>query len=173
MNEQKIVTYADFALPPSVVSKIDVSRLVREFERIDNELTSASVRAKVSASEQVGLTVSDQLTDFLQLNGLKIDQDGRKRSEFAKQLALLKDKVPVIHMTFAVTADRESLQQLAQWLRTSIHPQAVISVGLQPALVAGVYVRTPNHVHDLSLRAKLRSSHGILVKELEAVRGRR
>lgn len=173
MNEQKAVTYTDFVLPSSVVSKIDVSRLVREFERIDNELTSVAVRAKVGASEQTGLTVSDQLTEFLHLNNLKFDDDGRRRSELLKQLGILKDNVPVIHMTFAVTADRESLQQLAQWLRTSIHPQAVISVGLQPALVAGVYVRTPNHVHDLSLRAKLRSSHDILVKELEAVRGRR
>jgi hypothetical protein len=60
---------------------------------------------------------------------------------------------------------------LAQWLRTSIHPQAVIAVGLQPALVAGVYLRTPNHVKDLSLRAKLESSRGLLLKEVEKLRG--
>lgn len=167
------MTYTSFILPPSVVSKIDVSRLVRECEQIDNELTSAGVRAKVGTAQQSAPVVSEQLTEFLQLNKLAFDADGRKRSELIKQLQLLKDKVPVIHMTFAVTADRESLQQLAQWLRSSVHPQAVISVGLQPALVAGVYLRTPNHVHDMSLRAKLQGSHDILVKELEAVRGRR
>lgn len=173
MNESKVLTYSEFTLPPAVVSKVDVSRMIHEFEQLDNELTSIAVRAKVGAGGQPSLAISEPLTEFLRLNNLKVDEDGRKRSELVKQLTLLKDKVPVIHMTFAVTADRESLQQLAAWLRGSIHPQAVISVGLQPALVAGVYVRTPNHVHDLSLRAKLRSSRDILTKELEAIRGRR
>lgn len=43
-------TYADFALPPSVVSKIDVSRLVSEVERLDGELTTMAVRAKAGAA---------------------------------------------------------------------------------------------------------------------------
>ena len=76
-------------------------------------------------------------------------------------------------MTFAVSADRESLSQIAHWLRESVHPQAVISVGMQPALVAGVYMRTPNKVFDLSLRGALSGQHGALVKELETYRGRR
>jgi F0F1-type ATP synthase delta subunit len=63
------------------------------------------------------------------------------------------------------------LQELIAWLRSSVHPQAVISVGLQPALVAGVYLRTPNHVHDLSMRAVLKKSRGLLTKELEALHG--
>jgi F0F1-type ATP synthase delta subunit len=74
-------------------------------------------------------------------------------------------------MTFAVEADRESLMQLAQWVRETVHPQAVIAVGLQPGLIAGVYLRTPNHVHDLSLRAALDGGHEILVNDLEALRG--
>jgi F0F1-type ATP synthase delta subunit len=91
--------------------------------------------------------------------------------DLIQHLRKLKDSVPIIHMTFATQADRDSLQQLAQWLRTEVHPQAVIGVGLQPALVAGVYVRTPNHIHDLTIRGKLESSRGVLVQELEALSG--
>lgn len=170
MNETVSKTYADFVLPPSVVSKIDVSRLVSEVERVDNELTEATVRAKTGSPEQIQPVLSEQLTDFFAQNQLAFG-GSQERSELIKQLRLLKDKVPVIHMTFAVTADRESLQQLALWLRSSVHPQVVISVGLQPALVAGVYLRTPNHVHDLSLRAMLSQSRDVLVKELGALRG--
>ena len=56
-------------------------------------------------------------------------------------------------------------------MRGSVHPQAVISVGLQPALIGGVYVRTPNHVMDLSLRARLKGNRELITKELEALRG--
>lgn len=168
-----VKTNVGLALPPSVVSRLDLSRLVSEAERIDNELTAEAVRAKTGSAPQARPAISDQLVEFLQLNKLAFDADSNARTELVKQLRRLKDEAPVIHMTFAVTADAESLQQLAQWLRTSIHPQALISVGLQPALVAGVYLRTPNRVHDFSLRALLSGSHDKLVKELETLRAGR
>lgn len=170
MSEVKQKTYAEFVLPSLIVTRADLSRLVNDLESVDNELTAAAVRAK-SGIKQNQLTISEELTAFLQTNALQIGTDSHARADLIKQLRLLKEKAPIVHMTFAVNADRESLQELARWLRTSIHPQTLLSVGLQPALVAGVYLRTPNHVHDMSLKAKLESSRDLLVKELEAARG--
>jgi hypothetical protein len=170
MSTPVVKTYADYILPPTIVSKVDVSRLVSEMERLDNELTSKAVRTKAGSPAQPAPILSEQLTDFLVQNQLTF-ATSKERGELVKQLRLLKEKVPVLTMTFAVVADRESLQQLAQWVRSSIHPQAVITAGLQPALVAGVYVRTPNHVHDLSVRGLLAAQHDNLVGHLETLRG--
>jgi F0F1-type ATP synthase delta subunit len=159
-----------FTLPPSIVSKIDVARLVGEVEQIDNAQTAEAVREKIGAASHSETSFSEQLSAFLTQNQLTIG-NGLERSELIKQLKLMKENVPVIHMTFAVPADRESLQQLVTWLRTSVHPQAVVSVGLQPSLVAGVSIRTPNHIHDFSMRSVLKKNHGLLVKELGALRG--
>jgi len=171
MSETEAKTHENFVLPARVVSRIDVSRLVSEVEWIDGELTAAAVRSKTGKEEPAQPTYSDQLNDFLKENKLSLE-DSRGRSDLIKELRLLKDKVPVIHMTFAVPADHESLQELAQWLRTEVHPQALIAAGLQPSLVAGVYLRTPNHIHDLSLRAVLKGKRDSLVKELETLRVR-
>ncbi len=171
MSDTEVKTFEDFVVPSNVVSKIEMSRLVSEVERVDNEMTAATVRNKTSGTNETGQPIlSEQLTEFLNQNSLSLE-DGADRSALIKQLRQLKDKAPMLHMTFAVTADRHSLEELALWLRTSVHPQAVIDVGLQPALVAGVYLRTPNHVHDFSLRAKLEGSRGIMTKELENYRG--
>ena len=159
-----------FTLPPSIVSKVDVSHLVNELEEIDNQQTSDAVREKVGAQSESQLVPSEQLADFLQQNKLELG-NSLQRSELIKQLRQLKENVQVIHLTFAVAADRDSLRQLVAWLRESVHPQTVIDVGLQPALVAGVSIRTPNRVHDLSMRSVLRKNHGLLVKELGALRG--
>ncbi|MGB4957356.1 MAG: hypothetical protein WBO49_02830 [Candidatus Saccharimonas sp.] len=164
------MTYDQFVLPPSIVTKVDVARLVSEFEQVDNDLTTAGVRAKTAATGADLPLLSPQLTEFLRLNRLQ-PSSSAERSELVKQLRLLKDSVPTIHMTFAVEADRKSLEQLVAWLRASVHSQAVIAVGLQPALVAGVYLRTPNHVHDLSLRAMLKNGSSVLAKDLQALRG--
>lgn len=165
------LAYQDFNLPMSVVSHIDLSHLVRDVERIDNDRTAASVRAKAGAPEQPMLPPSAPLSDFLAANQLTLESP-RERGEIVKQLRLLKDKAPVLHLTFAADADQDSLQQLAKWARESVHPQAILAVGLQPALIAGVYVRTPNHVHDLSARARLSEGRQVLVKDLEALSGK-
>lgn len=170
MTEVASRTYADFVLPPRVVTKIDVSRLVSELEKVDNDLTATALRAEKGGSAVTAPALSQNMTDFLAQNELKIE-DGKVRSDLIKELHQLKDKVPVIHMTFAVTADPETLQQLVLWIRTNIDPHTVIEVGLQPSLVAGVYLRTPNHVHDLSLRQMLKAGRGKLAEELGALRG--
>lgn len=170
MTEAAELNYTAFLLPPSVVSRVDLARMLDDAERVDNTLTTSAVREKAGGDGEVTLTLSEQFAAFLEINTLQFEA-AQQRTAVIKQLRLLKDNVPTIHMTFAVEADRESLGQLVSWIREQVHAQAVIAVGLQPALVAGVYVRTPNHVLDLSLKAKLAGSRDLLVKELEAARG--
>jgi hypothetical protein len=170
---QSSVAYQNFILPPSVISRVDVSRLVNEIEQADNAITTLAIRAKAGENVQQSVALSDRLKDFLDMNGLTITADSLARTELVKQMRILKDKAPVVHLTFATEADQDSLSQLAGWLRESVHPQAVIQTGLQPALIAGVYVRTPNRVYDLSMRAQFQNSRGLLVKQLEAHRAGR
>jgi len=164
------MTQDQLVLPATVVSKADVSRLAIELERVDSEMTAAAVRTKQGIVGQEGSAISDRLREFIEQNTVALE-DSRTRTDTIKSLRSLKEKVPVIHMTFASVAEPESLQLLTRWLRTSIHPQAVLEVGLQPSLVAGVYLRTPNHVHDFSLRAVLESQRDLLVQDLESYRG--
>ncbi|RYX79324.1 hypothetical protein EON76_01215 [bacterium] len=94
-------TYADFILPAAVVTKVDVSRLVAELERVDTEIAAVVIRAKTGSQDRTMPILSEQLTDFLRQNQLKLDSS-QSRAELIKQVRLLKDRVPVLHMTFAV-----------------------------------------------------------------------
>lgn len=158
----------ELILPPSVVSKLDVAHLVSELEAVDGTLTANDVRAKTGVAASPQLAYSPQLSDFLAANQLQIG-DSQQRSQLLSRLRQLKSNLPVIHMTFACAADQDSLMKLSAWLRQSVHPQAVIAVGLQPSLIGGVYLRTPNHVRDLSVRAQLSGHRDVLVSELEAL----
>lgn len=159
-------------LPVSIITKADVTRLVHEVEQLDIDLTAVAARSRAGAATQWQPTFSEQLSDYLASNPVELEDAG-KRGELVRQLRQLKDTVPVVHMTFAGPADRESLQRLAEWLRGAVHPRAVIAVGLQPDLVGGVYVRTTNHVHDLSLRARLAGNRHLITEQVEAISGSR
>lgn len=161
----------DLKLPVSVVSKVDLHRLISELEQLDNDLTSAEVRQRAGSATTGQLVLSEQLRDYLTLNQLDLT-DKKTRNYLLQQTRRLKDQVPVIHMTFASSTDQESLRLLADWLRTEIHPQAVIDIGIQPDLLGGVYLRTTNQIHDFSLRAQLMGKRDLLKKQLEQLSGR-
>lgn len=169
MSSNNDKTYKDFSLPPSVVSRTDLANLASELESVDNDMTANSVRSELGANSGSGNNLSQHLSDFLEINQLSLDDSGT-RSWIIREIRNLKDAAPVIHMTFSVEADKESLSKLADWLRSSVHPQAVVSTGLQPSLVAGVYLRTPNHVHDFSLRSKLQASRGVLLDKMRELK---
>ena len=171
-KEQNEKDYTQFALPPNVVSRTDVSHLVDEVERIDNALTTSLVHVRVGKQKQARPAFSQSLNDFLENNELSLD-DAKMRRYVLKQLRLLKDKAPIVHVTFATPADYQSLQRLARWFRTSVSPAVLLEVGLQPELIAGVYVRTPNHVHDLSLRATLQEKKSVLLDDIRGLNGKK
>lgn len=153
-------------LPPSVTSHVHLSRLIRELETIENDYETQKARSKNGESKP--LAFSRSLTECVELN--KVDaNDTKVRKQLKKLLGVMKAKAPTMHFTFAAEPDAEFLQQLTAWIRQEIHPQALITVGLQPALVGGAYVRTPNHVHDFSLKAQLHDKRTIIVNELESL----
>ncbi len=159
-----------FILPPNIVTKVDIARLITEMEQLDNDLVTRDAHFKSGVPITNQLTVSEPLRDFLMANQLEIGS-GAERTALIKRMREFKVKAPVVHITFAAPADLESLKKLAMWLRSNVHPQSILSVGLQPSLIGGAYVRTPNHVHDLSLRARLAGHRDLIVKEVEALRG--
>lgn len=153
-------------LPAALLGRADVARLNLEVEKLDNDFETQKVRDGKDESNYSIPTMSRALSDFLQLNKLNI-ASAKERVELKRQLKIMKDKTPVMHMTFAVDPDPEFLQLLVTYIRENLHPQALLSVGIQPALVGGVFVRTPNHVHDFSVRTLLADKRDIIMKSIE------
>lgn len=159
-------------LPASVITKVDLAHLVNEAERVDRNLTDRAARAKAGVVTSYESAISEQLSDFLSKNKLDIGE-ADDRSRLIKHLRHLKATAPTIHLTFASVPDKQSLKRIVAWLRRSVHVHAVVLVGLQPSLIGGVYIRTTNHVHDLSLRAQLAGHRDLIIKEVEALSGRK
>lgn len=167
MSEEGLSRYV---FPPSLVSRADISRLARELENLENEVEAQRVRGAEKAGYHLP-AFSTPFAEFLDQNKLDVT-DAQTRMHLTRDLRALKDKTPIIHLTFATDANPVILQQLTEWIREQIHPQALLSIGLQPGLVGGVYVRTPNKVHDFSFKAMLEEKHSVMLKELDGLNGR-
>ena len=161
---------SDLALPSSLATRSDLQRVIAEIERIDNSLNSAQIHEQIGHPADDSLTTSRQLADFLQINDIDI-KNGEDRSRLLHDARHLKITAPVIHVTFATSADNDELTKIVDWVRQSVHPMAVLTVGLQPSLIGGVYIRTTNKVFDFSVRSQLANGRHIIKQELEALSG--
>src|SRR5487761_1539900 len=152
-----------FTLPPSLVGPIDLSRLLRELDTINEHLMQLKLRhsgAEIKLPKTTGLL--DQLVMHNKLNLLH----EKERLALINFLVAVKDQSPVIHMSFSSDPSEAFLEKLMNWLRQEIHPYLLLTVGLQPNVGAGCILRTTNKYFDLSLKQSFQTKRDILVKKL-------
>lgn len=143
---------ANAQLTPLIASVSDLRRVRRELEALDEFLHESALR---QGGKEVKLPATSRLLeDVAADSGLNLLKK-TDRDRLRKFLTLLIQKAPVIHMSFATEPSSKALAKLVSWLRENIHPQVVVSVGVQPSIAAGCVVRTSNRQYDFSLRRAL------------------
>ena len=134
------------SLPNSVVSRVDVARLARELESLD-ELSEHQKDAPAPRLSRI-------LEEAAQINHLDLLQ-APERSRLQSFLKEVKAEAPTIHMSFAAEPPIVFTSKLITWLRGEIHPLLLLEIGLQPSIAAGCIIRTTNKYFDCSVRHNL------------------
>lgn len=136
-------------LPVMITSPVDVGRLIRELETIDETLLQLGLR---KAGTEVKMPKTSQLMDQLitlnKLNLLQVED----RQLLQQFLAYVQEQAPVLHISFSADPNTSFLEKLMAWLRREINPLVLVTVGLQPNIGAGCVIRTTNKYFDLSLK---------------------
>jgi F0F1-type ATP synthase delta subunit len=158
----------EFVLSDAIATRVDVGRLARELDELDNYLLQSKIRQGGQPNTLLPKLSSmlEQLAADNQLNLLH--DDGRRT--LIKYLAHIKDKSPIIHVSFASDPSGMFISRLIMWFRQNIHPYALLQIGLQPQIAAGCIVRTSSKYYDFSLRKTLEKSKPLLGELLEAAR---
>ena len=153
-------------LPLGVVGKVDLGRLIRELEALDNFVGAAEVR-QPGTQPQLPKTsrLMDELIESNKLNVL-VDADREQLKQF---LQSVRKDAPVLHMSFSADPSPLFTKQLITWLRKNLHPLVLLQVGLQPTIGAGAVVRTTNKYFDLSLRDRFDKSRDILLQKMRGI----
>lgn len=153
------------ALPNSVVGPVDLGRLLRELEMLDNTLMQLRLRTQ----ETPKLPPTSRLLDqTIELNKLKL-LDSADLQALQKFLRHIKAQAPVMHISFGADPSPFFTQKLVLWLRQEINPSLLLTIGLQPSIGAGCMVRTTNKYFDFSLRERFTKNRQLLMNQLQEV----
>lgn len=156
----------ELQLPLSVISPVDVGRLTREVEALEDFFRQAKARAPGSPTNLPRLShMLDELVEHNKLNLLQAEQ----RQQVLTWLQAVKAQAPTLHVSFGADPSPLFLQKFTQYLRDHIHPLVLLRVGLQPNLGAGCVVRTTNKYFDFSLRERLLNERPRLLELLRKV----
>ncbi|HET8992054.1 MAG TPA: hypothetical protein VFN31_03420 [Candidatus Saccharimonadales bacterium] len=152
-------------LPLSLVSQGDLRRVKRELDDVSDTLMQMEIRE--GGEKQPKLPkISRQLDDLLEDNNINLLVK-EEREALAHALNSLVNKAPVLHMSFSAEPSTKFLDKLLAYIRESIHPYALVTVGLAPSIGAGCMVRTTNKYFDLSLKQTLVGHRAELIKQLD------
>lgn len=155
----------ELKLPPVLASRGDLNRILRELNRVNDYLVGAGYRGEDMAV--VSQNLSPPLSELLALNNCNLADEGQRRMLY-DSLEAISQQAPTLHISFNTAPSPKSLEQVLLWLRANIHPQVLLSVGLQPSIAAGCILRTPNRVIDMGLKQTLLKKQPLL---LEMIKG--
>ena len=158
----------ELKLPLSVISQVDVARLLRELNSLDDFFVGAKVRQGGTPIQPPRLT--RRLEQLAAANNVNL-LDEKQRQDLQPKLDAVLAKAPRLHISFATEPAPAALDKILDWLRQNIHPQCLLQVGLQPTIAAGCVLRTPNKVFDMSLRSFLKQQEPYLVKLIAGAAG--
>jgi len=134
-------TNASISLPEQLVSSVDLSRIIRELEALDESLRQAELRKPGEPTKLSRSSVS--LEELARINKVSL-VDSKQRQQLILLLKGFLDHAPRIHMSLATEPSAGFTRKMILWLRANIHPVVLLEIGLQPTLAAGCIVRTTN-----------------------------
>ncbi|MDQ3158890.1 MAG: hypothetical protein M3P98_02015 [bacterium] len=153
-------------LNPNIIGKADLIRLQRELGDLEDKVSKAKAKKtheKISITGALHTLASD--------NGYDLNKE-LERQKLADELHKLIEKAPSLQISFASTPSQDFMSKLAAWFRKEVHPQALVSVGLQPNIAAGCVLRTTSRVFDLSLKKIMLAKQELLVSNIRGVHGK-
>lgn len=163
MVPDAVATRKMVGLPVAVTSLVDVGRLLRELEAIDNALLQLGLR---TGGEAVKMPRTSHLMDqTVQLNKLNLLQQ-EDREALRVFLEAVRRESPLLHMSFSADPPPAFIEKLMVWLRREIHPVLLLTIGVQPTIGAGCIVRSTNKYFDFSLRQDFAKKRELLREAL-------
>lgn len=165
-NQQETANDSYLRLPLSVATKVDVGRLMRELQQVDNFLKEATIR---TPGTPVKLPKTSRLLDeAISINKINLlhEEDRKRLIDF---IANVRSEAPVMHISFSADPSPAFTLKLITRLRAEIHPLVLLQLGLQPNIGAGSVLRTTNKYFDFSLRKRLEQKADVLAGVLKGV----
>ncbi len=154
-----------FVLPALVSGVVEVRRLSRELEALDEYMRQAGLR-EAGAKQDTLPRVSRLLDETARENHINLLQK-EDRANMSTALEQILTTAPVVHLSFASDPSATFTSKIVTWLRQNVHPQLLVRLGLQPSIAAGCVMRTTNKSFDFSLRHRFEEQHAALVTSLD------
>jgi hypothetical protein len=158
-----VASARQFTLPVLVFGVVEVRRLRRELQALEEFIRGGEIR---EPGKQPALPRLSRLLDALATENhcnllQKADREG-----LAYFLEAVETQAPSIHISLATDPSSAFMAKMVSWLRSNIHPAALLTIGLQPTIAAGCLVRTNNKQFDFSLRQAFTDHKELLLKSL-------
>ncbi len=150
-------------IPDEVGTIGDLGKIQRELESLDDFLQQSEIRSP--GSNVTMPKTSNIFEELVSMNGLNMlkAEDRKSLRDFLENL---RDKAPVVHMSFSATPSPQFVQKLTTWIRKNLHNFAFLQIGMNPSIGVGCVVRTTNKVFDFSLSQKLKEQESFLNEQI-------
>jgi hypothetical protein len=150
-----------FFLGQHIMTVVDLDRAIRDLRDLDDSFRQHELRSP--GEPTIISKINRTLEDLARDNNLTL-LDPTHRDVLIKQLQIIREHAPVVHMSFPSEPSRKALDTITTWFRVNVDPYMLLQVGLEPVIGIGCIVRTTNKIIDCSLKHTFKEKKHLLKK---------
>lgn len=161
------MAHKQLKLPDVIIGPADLARVIRRLDDFNEQEHQNELRTKGKSKAdpaRLGKLYVDLATD----NGFDLRVTAQ-RDELLAALEETLKSAPTVTMSFAVDPSADMMAKLVSWFRTSIHPETLVRIGLQPNMAAGCTLKTASKMYDFTMRSRLAAQRDLLVRRLHSL----
>lgn len=143
-------------LPLDLYSPEQLSAVIIELRAYTSTLRDANVRAKMNHGIVAAPHASALLLGVFHESGTSTtDQPGLEK--LLKQMEVIRDKAPAVHLMMAALPNRDLKRKLTEWFRSEIHPYLLLTFATRTDIGGGFILQAGSRVHNYSFREQILS----------------
>ena len=153
-------------LPSIALGTTEINQILRELRLLNDQTMQFTIRHPdkpillLSAGYLLDKLIADNELDLV---------TPAARDELRRVLENIKTQSPVINISFARDVISNEIEPIINWIRSELHPTALIHIGIKPEIIGGCIIRTANHYYDFSFKQYFNKVQDSLLMKVRAL----
>ena len=144
-------------LPLDLYSPEQLSAIIIELRAHNSAVRDANVRSKATHEQSPApVHTSALLMATLREAGVG-PTDESALEKLLKQLEVIRDRAPAVHLMMAALPNRDFKRKLTDWFRAEIHPYAMLTFATRMDIGGGIIIQAGSHIYNYSFREQILS----------------
>jgi F0F1-type ATP synthase delta subunit len=143
-----------FLFRPYLKTDRDRNKLISLLQTVERKLFTKNVDIPTLFDHDIPYPLNEALKTFCEQQGLQVTNPSSLQN-IITQLTKQLQELPILHLTLSLQPTNQLIEKISRWLEQETKQIMLITITVDPKILAGIQINNQGKQYDYSLKNKL------------------